>query len=104
MRLRALMTVPTRVYRVRRVCRGRLSDCRRRSCCSSGLSGGGGRPMGASEVIRKLLRIGSNGLYTRKNIPATSHQLAHLTGTSVEPQLGLKPIYLRGQLYPRFFN
>jgi hypothetical protein len=57
--------------------------------------------MGASEVIRKLLRIGSNGLYTRKNIPATSHQLAHLTGTSVEPQLGLKPIYLRGQLYPR---
>ena len=60
--------------------------------------------MGASEVIRKLLRIGSNGLYTRKNISATSHQLAHLTGTSVEPQLGLKPIYLRGQLYPRFFN
>jgi hypothetical protein len=47
--------------------------------------------MGASEVICKLLRIGSNGLYTRKNIPATSHQLAHLTGTSVEPQLGLKP-------------
>jgi hypothetical protein len=57
-----------------------------------------------SEVIRKLLRIGSNGLYSVNNVPAAFHQLANLTGTSIECQLGLEPIYLRGQLYPRFFN
>jgi hypothetical protein len=75
----------------RRVCPGRPSDC-------------SGRPLKAGEVIRNLLRIDSNGLYTVKNFPAASHQLAHLTGTSVEFQLGLEPIHLRSQLYSRFFD
>jgi hypothetical protein len=56
------------------------------------------------KVVRKLQRVGSNGLHAAKNNPAPSYQLAHLTGTTIEFQLRLEPIYLCDQLYPRFFN
>jgi hypothetical protein len=56
------------------------------------------------KVVRKLQRVGSNGLYAAKNSPAPSYQLAHWTGTTIEFQLRLEPIYLCDQLYPRFFN
>jgi len=56
------------------------------------------------KVVRKLQRVGSNGLYAVKNSPAPSYQLAHWTGTTIEFQLRLEPIYLCDQLYPRFLN
>jgi hypothetical protein len=52
-----------------------------------GVSTCSGCPIGASKVIRKLLRIGGNGLYAVKNIPASPHQLTGLTGASVKRQL-----------------
>jgi hypothetical protein len=59
-------------YCLRRVCTiRRLSHRSGRFCCLlrvvRGLSGCSGRPIEASEVIRKLLRIGANGLYAIKD-------------------------------------
>ena len=74
------------------------------ACRIGGVSRDLGRSTEVVKVVRKLQRVGSNGLYAAKNSPSTSYQLAHLTGTTIEFQLRLEPIYLCDQLYPRFFN
>jgi hypothetical protein len=48
-----------------------------------------GRSTEVVKVVRKLQRVGSNGLYAARNSPSTSYQLAHLTGTTIEFQLRL---------------